>query len=132
MARVAYVVVRCEFCSKDFNKRPSQVKSSKIGLHFCSQECWYAYSRQGRVAKECAHCGRDFTCRASQALKGRAFCSMKCYEESVKAARVRRECGAYADVVPKSFTFHPPTRPWAGACSAPKNAVSCRECSWTA
>lgn len=51
------MTIKCDFCGKEAQRRPSRVARSK--LHFCSAKCRKAYqmSDSGHI---CDHCGKEF------------------------------------------------------------------------
>jgi 5-methylcytosine-specific restriction endonuclease McrA len=41
----AEVDVRCQNCGVVFSRHASEVRRSKLGVHFCSLACWYTHNR---------------------------------------------------------------------------------------
>lgn len=62
--------VTCDYCGKEFNRRPSAIKVK----NYCSPKCYHA-EKQTEV--ECEKCGRQFV-RLKSDIKGRIFCSPQC------------------------------------------------------
>lgn len=76
------MVVKCDFCGKEFEKSPRRVnESTKNGWKmFCSKECMIK-SRSKKLESKCAFCGKDIIKRASElrgSLHGNLFCSKSC------------------------------------------------------
>ena len=69
--------VKCSVCSKEFYKRPSEIKVSKSGNVFCSKEC---YGKSSRKEKKCSICGNTF-------IGNKKHCSMKCSNISRKGIK---------------------------------------------
>lgn len=56
------MLVNCFYCEKEFNKKPSQMKRSKSGKHFCSRSCAMSVNNKGiqrnkPVDRTCKTCG---------------------------------------------------------------------------
>lgn len=80
------MIIKCDHCKKDFNKKPSRIKLSN--QHFCSAECRNSGSLQTkRTGKDitCLECGTVVYKNPSELKKsksGKHFCSKKCAEVS--------------------------------------------------
>lgn len=73
--------IKCEYCGKTV-----QVKKSRAGARFCSNECYHSYiHKAGIVTKNCKMCGKEFQSKLSS---NRIFCSRKCYNEFYKGDNV--------------------------------------------
>lgn len=64
------MIVKCNFCGADIDKRASAVKAE----NFCNKECRKRYKS---VTLTCEICGKSFT-RLKCALSSRNFCSLEC------------------------------------------------------
>lgn len=76
------MLVICEYCSKEFNKKPSRVAITKH--HYCSAECRNKGSKQTKKTGktvQCKECDRDVYKNPSELKKsknGNHFCGRSC------------------------------------------------------
>lgn len=74
------VLVKCNYCDKEFEVQAFKAKRSRI---FCSRTCliqWLAViKRQRRIKVRCTQCQVEFEKTPSQLSRGGNFCNMECY-----------------------------------------------------
>lgn len=88
----------CSNCAKGINRRPSVIKSVKIGV-FCSKGCFDKY-RQGRPNPnrktgryiKCLGCNKNFYAKKSDLRRRRVYCSKKCFYKSIKTYQKCSHC----------------------------------------
>lgn len=86
------MLVNCDQCGKEVNKKPYQVKTYKN--LFCSRECRNTFQTKN-VITECACCGKTITKKQfeiNSSKTGRVFCSKSC---SAKVSNEERSSGTY-------------------------------------
>ena len=77
--------ITCEYCSKDFDRSPSQISKH----NFCSRECYIKAKKENKTLHPnysggssviCTHCGK-FTYKNPSQLVNHSnyFCSVKCF-----------------------------------------------------
>lgn len=67
--------LNCEFCGKEFNKKPLRIKRDKH--HYCCKDC--ADKAKGSLEVECVHCGKRMKRGKKLVEKAqRHFCSRGC------------------------------------------------------
>lgn len=119
------MIINCDYCNKEFNKKPSQIKRSKN--HFCSKDCHNKWmdgktypERSTKVTHNCHQCGESITVpnyKFERFLKGEIkdlFCDKDCSarwksvhfkgEKSTKYNSIETNCEFCGTVyiVPKS------------------------------
>lgn len=82
--------INCDNCGKEFDKRPSQMKRSKSGKHYCSRSCSQTANNKGIARNkpkefECRKCGKTYT--RNKNWRSEVFCSVECRE----ASRISRD-----------------------------------------
>lgn len=99
--------VKCDWCGKEFEKRPCLVKRHRHS--FCSRECYGAWRsknfmgeknsnwRGGIRYKKCEACGKRFGVVPSRANTAR-FCSVGC---EIKVTVKCKTCGKEFQVIPR-------------------------------
>ena len=65
--------IRCDYCGKVFNRRPSAIKKH----NYCDKEC---RRNANNITAKCETCGNEVTRCKSQALN-HVFCSRECAKE---------------------------------------------------
>lgn len=65
--------IKCDYCGKIFNKRPSSIKKH----NYCSKECRH---RAKYVILKCDTCGKMFEKAVNAGIFKHNFCSRKCAE----------------------------------------------------
>lgn len=74
------MLVKCDNCGKEFNKKPNQIKRHKT--HFCSKGCQKEF-KNIKTPVRCEQCGKDFNKIPSNIkLHPRHFCSRVCSHEA--------------------------------------------------
>lgn len=74
------MIANCHYCGKEFKRKPSVLKMSK--LHFCSQDCFKKYKLDKRPVVICENCGKEFNKMPSNiASKNHHLCSRACSAE---------------------------------------------------
>lgn len=70
-------IIKCDYCGKEFNRKPSVIKLSK--QHFCSSDCFKKYKLDNRTFVVCENCGKEF-CKRPYDIKSKQhhFCSREC------------------------------------------------------
>jgi endogenous inhibitor of DNA gyrase (YacG/DUF329 family) len=68
-------MINCDFCSKKFYKKPSQIKLCL--RNFCSNECSHKARRSGKI-KKCHICKKEAYKELRYLKQSRFFCSKKC------------------------------------------------------
>ena len=79
------MLIDCDYCEKEFYKRPSHIKKSKT--HCCSKEC--TDRLKGSISYICQNCG--IVGKTGQNTK-KKYCSRKCADKA-KITKIEVECG---------------------------------------
>ena len=71
--------IKCQYCDRDFNIKPSKAASRK----FCSWECRQNYNKKYKNIKvECKTCGKKISLRISELVGyNNKFCSRECFHK---------------------------------------------------
>lgn len=74
------MIIKCDNCGDDFNKKPSRITRSKN--NFCSKECQGEYKTISSTKETtCGHCGKDivkFKREIEESKSGKVFCNSSC------------------------------------------------------
>ena len=79
------MIVRCDFCDKEFTKTPSKIRNT----NFCCRKCQNTYQARKNASKvnqpniACDNCGVKFHKKPSNKSKLN-FCNLKCKQEHFK------------------------------------------------
>lgn len=87
------MIVKCKYCDKEFNIRPSAYKKSKTKIFYCCKEHMNKDRNIGKTKVKCTTCGKEFEKINSQIYK-KNFCCKECllaYKPKVKLTCVH--CG---------------------------------------
>jgi len=77
------MIVNCENCNIEIDRRPSQVK--RAAHVTCSKACaGKMFIKLSQETRECLHCRTEFTAKASDAKK---YCSRSCASTAINLAR---------------------------------------------
>lgn len=76
------MIIKCDYCGKEINKRPSQVKNNleKGRKNYCSNECKKLGQFTSKVCI-CGYCGKEIYRTPSQIKKSKSglmFCNSSC------------------------------------------------------
>lgn len=71
------MIVKCKYCDKEFNKKPSEVKKNKTGIFYCCREHMNVDRNIGKSSVKCSVCEKEFERKNSQIYEHN-FCSKKC------------------------------------------------------
>ena len=71
------MIVKCKYCNKEFNIRPSAYKKSKSKIFYCCKDHMNKDRNIGKTKVKCATCGKEFEKKNSQ-VKDLNFCCRKC------------------------------------------------------
>ena len=74
------MIVKCKYCNKEFNIRPSAYKKSKSKIFYCCKDHMNKDRNIGKTKVKCATCGKEFEKKNSQ-VKDLNFCCRKCFLE---------------------------------------------------
>ena len=102
------VMVLCEFCEKEFQRFPSQLKNKK---HlYCSRDC-QCKARERKIKRICKFCGNEFSIIPVYAKRGGEFCSTKCwYGYFRKNPRLAERSEIHCKLCGKAFYVLPKNR----------------------
>ena len=54
------MIVKCKYCNKEFNIRPSAYKKSKRKIFYCCKDHMNKDRNIGKTKVKCATCGKEF------------------------------------------------------------------------
>ena len=96
------MIVKCEYCKKEFNIKPSVYKKSKTKKFYCCREHMNIDRGIGKTKVKCSTCGKEFEKRNSQIYKHN-FCSKECQEHYTPMKEIIcKQCGKKFEV-PESY-----------------------------
>ena len=72
------MIVKCNYCGKEFNIRPSFYEKSKTKVFYCCKEHMYKDRNIGKTIVRCDTCGKEFERKNSQ-VKDKNFCCRECF-----------------------------------------------------
>lgn len=81
------MLISCDYCKKEFNKKPSQIKMYKT--HYCSNDC-YNKNKVKSVKVYCSTCNQEIIKMPSDIKKsktGDLFCSHSCSAKKTNITR---------------------------------------------
>lgn len=71
------MIVKCNYCGIEFNKKPSEVAKSKTGIFYCCRDHMNLDKNIGKTTVTCSTCGKEFEKKNSQ-IHTNNFCSKEC------------------------------------------------------
>ena len=54
------MIVKCKYCDKEFNKKPSEIKKSKTGVFYCCKSHMELDKNMGKSIVKCTICGKEY------------------------------------------------------------------------
>jgi len=83
-AQSTQVMVKCDYCGKEFETFPSYIERRPEGQLYCSKKCYQAANRAPMTSATCAYCKKTFKHRSKNP---QMYCCKKCYHEAQHAWR---------------------------------------------
>lgn len=92
------MIVKCKYCGKEFNKKPSEIKKSKTGIFYCCKEHMNLDKNIGKSIVKCSVCGKEYEKKNSQIYENN-FCSKECQKKFKPIVSLTCEqCGKYFEI----------------------------------
>ena len=85
MSSTKKVLVKCDFCGKEFFKYPYKVSKH----NFCDRKCYLSYHKKQPLLCRCEVCGKTFEGVKTNANR---FCSRECYNTYHSIKNKERKC----------------------------------------
>lgn len=101
------VLIRCNYCSKDFERKQSEVNRNKSGVYFCSQECFRLNSTENYEKRLCISCNVELSYK--QVKQRNIFCSRNCSVRFNNSSSPKRKlegtCRVCGKIISKAKTY---------------------------
>lgn len=85
------MIVKCKYCNKEFNIRPSMYKKSKTKIFYCCREHMNIDKNIGKTIVKCSTCGKEILKKNSQIYEHN-FCNRECQKNFKPMKKLICEC----------------------------------------